>query len=652
MAEVLRPFVLLLVLLNLVFVHLTGVVDLSWLVPLYALTLASPLLCRLQHRLVYRLSWNLAVLVLSMALLRHALTTGLLHMLEDGLVLAALCQVHVLNNVGARQRPDLLFFNSFLIAFVTSFFCQDAAYSGVFLAYAAVLLPSLQLFAVLRNGGAPSRSLVVGVLRDSVPRTALVLTCTGLVFLFWPRNFDREGWLESRFDFAGRRLEVGFTEEVRLGRSGDVGQSDAEVMRVSIQQGDPEVVPRHWRGATFVDLHAGGWAAEPNPPSPASSSDQEWQQVDGTWQRNAGRPEATLTVHLRDPTGQRLFLPLHAGKMEMWPADEGPALPHSDGTFGFQREPGRNYATHSLVYRVTACRAPARPAPVSPLLVHRLDFVEEDLMPREMIEGLVRQIRAEQTLLPTASDAEVARAFERWLATNRTYALPGDNAARGITEFLTGAAGGHCEYFATTLALLLRHEHIGCRVVTGYLASEWDASGQELIIRRKHAHAWVEAMLPGVGWATLDATPASDSAGTADHGGSWWSALLKWIERCWNDVTGFDQKARARAIAWLLALPAQLWVLSSAHPVQAFLSTAVLCFWLWLRRRRHTLPAGVRELRRAARKAGLKLRPGETPRELLARAPLTLADQLRQRLADAAEAHERLRYGSTTAEAT
>jgi hypothetical protein len=566
-----------------------------------------------------------------------------LHMLEDGLVLAALCQVHVLNNVGVRQRPDLLFFNSFLIAFVTSFFCQDAAYSGVFLAYAAVLLPSLQLFAVLRNGGAPSRGLVVNVLRDSVPRTAVVLTCTGLVFLFWPRNFDREGWLESRFDLAGRRLEVGFAEEVRLGRSGDVVQSEAEVMRVRIQQGDPSMVPRHWRGATFVDFRTGGWAAEPNLPGPSGSSDQEWQQIDGAWQRTAGRPEAFLNVHLRDPTGQRMFLPLHAGSVLM-PGDEGPALPHSDGTFGFQRDPGRNYAAQPLDYHVTACSAPAHPAPISPFLLHRLDFFDEDLMPRE-IGDLARLIRS-QTVSPTAGDAEVARAFERWLAANRTYALPGErNAAHGITEFLTGAAGGHCEYFATTLALLLRHEHIGCRLVTGYLASEWDASGQELIIRRKHAHAWVEAMLPGVGWATLDATPVADSA--TDHTeGSWWSALLKWIERCWNDVTGFDQKARARAIAWLLALPAQLWILSSAYPVQAVLSTAVLCFWLWLRRRRHTQPPGVRELRRAARKAGLKLRPGETPRELLARAPLTLAEALRQRLVDAAGAHERLRYAA------
>ena len=41
----------------------------------------------------------------------HASSTGLEHLLEDGLLLAALCQVHLLNNVGSRQQPDLVFLN-------------------------------------------------------------------------------------------------------------------------------------------------------------------------------------------------------------------------------------------------------------------------------------------------------------------------------------------------------------------------------------------------------------------------------------------------------------------------------------------------------------------------------------------------------------
>ena len=62
---------------------------------------------------------------------------------------------------------------------------------------------------------------------------------------------------------------------------------------------------------------------------------------------------------------------------------------------------------------------------------------------------------------------------------------------------------------------------------------------------------------------------------------------------------------------------------------------------------RRTLPPGVRELRRAARRAGLKLRAGETPRELLLRSrSLGLAEPVCQRLHLAAEAHERLRYAT------
>ena len=66
--------------------------------------------------------------------LRLALTSGAAHLLEDGLLLATLAQVHLLNNVGRLQKPDILFFNSFLIAIVTSFLSVDVGYSIVFLA--------------------------------------------------------------------------------------------------------------------------------------------------------------------------------------------------------------------------------------------------------------------------------------------------------------------------------------------------------------------------------------------------------------------------------------------------------------------------------------------------------------------------------------
>ena len=149
-----------------------------------------PLLARWRRRIWYRITWNVAVLCAFTFLLQHAINTGLLHMLEDGLLLAALCQVHLMNNIGPRQKPDLLFFNSFLIAFVTSFFSRDLAWSLCFLAYVVVLVPALQIYVTLGHLASPPRGSTRALLADSAKRTAVAVLATASLFLLWPRDFQ------------------------------------------------------------------------------------------------------------------------------------------------------------------------------------------------------------------------------------------------------------------------------------------------------------------------------------------------------------------------------------------------------------------------------------------------------------------------------
>ena len=156
MSSTLRSCLLALVVLNLVFVHITQAVSLIWILALYVVASAAPLLWPLQRYLTYRMAWNLGLMVVFALLLQHIITAGgVRHLLEDGLRLAAFCQVHILNNLGRQKKPDLIFFNSFLIVIVTSLFCQDLIYSIVFLAYAAVLILSMQVAATEVNGVPP-----------------------------------------------------------------------------------------------------------------------------------------------------------------------------------------------------------------------------------------------------------------------------------------------------------------------------------------------------------------------------------------------------------------------------------------------------------------------------------------------------------------
>ena len=121
MSRPLRIVLVGLVLTNLGFAYITESANWSWLGPLLALTLLAPWLARWSPLVIYRAAWNAAVLATFGLGVHHVTRNGSAHLLEDGLMLAALCQVHLLNNLGRLQKPDLLFFNSFLIAIVTSF---------------------------------------------------------------------------------------------------------------------------------------------------------------------------------------------------------------------------------------------------------------------------------------------------------------------------------------------------------------------------------------------------------------------------------------------------------------------------------------------------------------------------------------------------
>lgn len=79
-----------------------------------------------------------------------------------------------------------------------------------------------------------------------------------------------------------------------------------------------------------------------------------------------------------------------------------------------------------------------------------------------------------------------------------------------LAYFLTNAREGHCEYFATAMALMLRVKGIPSRVVNGYASDEWvNSGGGYYIVRQEHAHSWIEAWFPSAGWITFDPTPSS-----------------------------------------------------------------------------------------------------------------------------------------------
>src|SRR5262249_38312627 len=83
----------------------------------------------------------------------------------------------------------------------------------------------------------------------------------------------------------------------------------------------------------------------------------------------------------------------------------------------------------------------------------------------------------------------------------------GKPGSQPVSTFLFETKSGHCEYFASAMALLLRASGIPTRMVNGFLMGEYNPVGDDYIVRQSDAHSWVEVYLPGSGWVEFDPTP-------------------------------------------------------------------------------------------------------------------------------------------------
>lgn len=84
-----------------------------------------------------------------------------------------------------------------------------------------------------------------------------------------------------------------------------------------------------------------------------------------------------------------------------------------------------------------------------------------------------------------------------------------DNGADPLEGFLFDTRAGHCEYFATAMAVLLREVGVPTRNVNGYYGAEWNPVGEFYTVRQADAHSWVEVYFEDLGWVTFDPTPPS-----------------------------------------------------------------------------------------------------------------------------------------------
>ncbi len=371
----------------------------------------------------------------------------------------------------------------------------------------ALLVPALLTFAVatpvalLRVGGLYDRTLSMGA-------CAGTLMLAALFFVMVPRL--RGGFLGGPDGGGLDRL----AQNVALGDEREDRDRQALVMRVWLwgRDGRARTSPIYLRGRSLDHFDGRAW----------TSTGQVQRVAFGAWETRA-------EVMLEPLEGATVFGPpdILYGKSDQGPILQGPGgeLQHF--------HPGRR-----TVYEVYS-RSPSLDEPESG---HRALLQLPELDPR------VVELAA--TLAPGSGDASViVAAALRTLGSGYAYdPEPPEPGADPLTWFLFDARAGHCEYFASALAVLLRARGVPARLATGFYTEERSAAGGYYAVRRGHAHAWVEVPVRA-GWAVVDATPVG---GHPDVEVPWWQTSAEAANEAWLSlVLDFDIDRQMEAAASL-----------------------------------------------------------------------------------------------------
>ncbi|MBI5912480.1 MAG: transglutaminase domain-containing protein [Betaproteobacteria bacterium] len=265
-----------------------------------------------------------------------------------------------------------------------------------------------------------------------------------------------------------------------------------------------------------------------------------------TWKLNDAREtRLQLTVHDDSDGNPVLSLPANTARIAGLAASEMKTNPL--GAVQVEHKPGY-FSYRALVSSGSSAYGPPTP--------HDLGIPKAEA-------AAVARIANELGLAALAPGQALAT-VKQFFADRFDYSIwQGRSAGRRtpLTEFLLATRAGHCEYFASATALLLRAAGIPARYATGFSAQEWSKLDGAYLVRERHAHAWVRAWVDGA-WHDLDTTPPTWFLAEAAQAPLWSPLADLWS---WARFRLSEWSARASERGWSqgliwLALPLIAWL--------------------------------------------------------------------------------------------
>jgi protein-glutamine gamma-glutamyltransferase len=293
------------------------------------------------------------------------------------------------------------------------------------------------------------------------------------------------------------QLVSGFSDRVELGLGGTIRESEAVVMRVRVSD-PPEKLPPDlkWRGLAL-------------------------EQFDGkTWRRgNAVRqrvlPEKRYYKLEEFAQGTNLLYQtffLEALSTDVVFASHRVLAVSDDLNFVQRDSSGNLFTSMHAVRKLRYAAISDRTQPAIRNISLNADIPEDIRKSCLQLPPLDPRIEilAKKVTQDLDNPYAKALALDRYLRSTYAYSLDLAAAQQGqdpIALFLFDAHRGHCEYFASALAVMLRQLGIPSRLVNGFRSGEYNSIGDAFIVRQYNAHSWVEAYFSPYGWVELDPTP-------------------------------------------------------------------------------------------------------------------------------------------------
>ncbi len=413
-----------------------------------------------------------------------------------------------------QRRSDrdwiFLYLMAFFEVLLAAGLSISAFYFASFVLYVFVMACTIIVFEIRKTGHrtlaatTPPGSLNTVAESPALPMRRLPGTAAGLIafiiVLAIPLFFllPRVGGAGIGGGLGRVSASSGFSDTVRLGGIGSIQQNDEVVMRVRLEsEGNDSRLK--WRGVALDTFDNKSWSrTKAAAKEPRMRSDRDIIQLDYA----TGREALTVqTIYLEPLDAPVLFaLPKAVGVQGNFPV----LFKDKQGSITFNRVGER------ISYKVLSDRS--LPSP-DELRADRSDYgqeiynylqLPEDIDPR--ISDLARQITA-----TFRNRYDKASAMESYLQGSYGYTL--EMKASGpqpLADFLFNVREGHCEYFATAMAIMLRTQGIATRVVNGFSQGEYNETADVWVVKQKNAHSWVEVYFPDENaWVPFDPTPFS-----------------------------------------------------------------------------------------------------------------------------------------------